>query len=48
MQILNNLNKRMFFNLFKIIIFHFEYFIFVDFSIAIEFLRTILFMENKN
>lgn len=27
----------MFYNLFKIIIFRFEYFIFVDFSIAIEF-----------
>lgn len=47
MQIPNNLNKRIF-NPFKIIIFRFEYFIFVDFSIAIEFLRTILFMENKN
>lgn len=32
-----NLYQRMFYNLFKIIIFRFEYFIFVDFSIAIEF-----------
>lgn len=38
----------MFFNLFKIIIFRFEYFIFVDFSIAIEFLQTILLMEIEN